>query len=277
MPLLWRLYPSQFHRLPDHPRGQTGTATLDRDADPACGIFNKAITHRSQNCLEGPRNHDTARGFAFGEGNSAISLLRFCRACSRQRANRVLQILESESQIRMPGREPLLQNRNGVPKQRNRFSKAPRTIHHVAKVVARKSRIRRLRAQAHLLNGKCAPVMFFGLLVMAAGGQKRRQIVQIGGDLIMLRPVSLLEGSQCPPVNLLALDVLFQAIEDGCVGYRVKDGLRIVFTQQAARNVPGFPCGLLRSGKISLRVQNAADVVIYDGGGDRFLDRKSVV
>ena len=54
--------------------------------------------------------------------------------------------------------------------------------------------------------------MLFAFLVMAAGRQQRRQVVQGVGDLIMLRPVNSLEGSQRPTINRFVLVVPFQAI-----------------------------------------------------------------
>lgn len=66
-----------------------------------------------------------------------MSLFRFMASLSCQRENRLLQIFTGESQMRMPGREPLLENRNGILKQRNRLGKSPRTIHQVTEIVAR--------------------------------------------------------------------------------------------------------------------------------------------
>jgi len=115
--------------------------------------------------------------------------------------------------MRMQGRESLLENRDGILKQRNRFGISARTIHQVTKVMARQSHVGRIGAQQLLLNGQCPPVMFLGLLTMAASGQKCGQIVQVRSNLVMVRPVGGFEECQRAAVNGLALVIPFQAIE----------------------------------------------------------------
>jgi len=86
------------------------------------------------------------RYVSFSEGNSTSSLSTFVASRSGQGSNRILQIFTGVLPMRVPRREPLLENRHGIFKQWNGFAKSSLTSCHVAEIVACQSRIWRVGA-----------------------------------------------------------------------------------------------------------------------------------
>jgi len=168
----------------------------------------------------------------------------------------------------MVGSEGALEDRQGAPVESVRLGISPLSFVEHRQVVGGHGDVRVRRAQQLLLEGEGALIERFGFSGVAGGLTNRGKVVQVDGNLVMLRPMDALEDREGPSDEPLGLFAFALTVQNRGQGGRVGRDVRMLGAEPPLAN-------LQRSSRVRLahRVASAgmlepAEVVVERGGVD---------